>query len=101
MWAWIVLGLLAIVAYRFLTRKKHAARKVRKENRRRASVHHKQARRHSKYRRRTGRRGMITPVAWCQEVHNGQQCGLPVGKCRATQQDAEHATGMLGPRKKK
>lgn len=100
-WGWIILVVLLFTAYRILTRKWLNARKVRKGNRRRASVHHKQARKTSKYRRRTGRRGTITPVAWCQEVHNGQVCGLPVSKCRAMQRDAEHAAGMLGPRKKK
>lgn len=93
-WGWIILAVLLFTAYRVLTRKWRNARKIRKENRRRAKMHHG-------YRRTVKTRGMVTSVKLCQEVHNGQVCGLPVSKCRAMQRDAEHAAGMLGPRKKK
>lgn len=90
----IVAVILLIAAVRIATRKRRNARKILKANKRRARMHHG-------YRRTVKTRGMITPVKFCQEEHNGQHCGLPVSKCRTMQRDAEHATGMLGPRKKK
>lgn len=100
-WGWIILVVLLFAAYRLLTRKRRSARRKRKAERRKASIQGKQARKTGKYQRRTGRRGTVTSVAFCQETHNGQSCGKPVAKCYRDRLAAEHAEGMLGPRRKR
>jgi hypothetical protein len=80
---WIIIGSLALLALRFLMRKRRHARKLRKAARRRARQHHG-------YSRTVRGRGRTGPEAVCSD------CGEPKGKCRRLTRRAEHPEGFLG-----
>jgi hypothetical protein len=80
----IILIILALLIFRWWVKRHPSKRKLRRK-----------ARGKSMNRRLIRKSGVITPAARCEE------CGEFVAICRTRTRDAEHAEGMIGPRKRK